>query len=94
MLKFEWLRKLADHAELEEEMVPGQPVVELLGEGRVLIEGHRGVSGYSEREIAVNTRIGVVKITGCNLKLTRMSVSRLIISGGISCVQLSRRTDA
>ena len=91
MPKFNWMRQVADHAELMDEVVPGQPVVELLGEGRVLIEGHRGVSAYSDQEIEVKTRLGVVRIYGCNLKLTNMSTYRLVISGSISCVYLAGR---
>ena len=92
MPKFQWIRQMADHAELLEEAMPAQPVVELLGEGRVLIEGHKGVCAYSDHEIDVKTRLGIVKISGCNLKLTNMSTQRLVISGVISCVYLSGRT--
>ena len=88
---FKWIRQVVDHAELMDEVIPGQPVVELLGEGRVLIEGHKGVVAYSDCEISVNTRIGVVAIAGCNLKLTNMSASKLIISGNVFCVQLAGR---
>lgn len=91
MPKYQWIRQLADHAELMDEVIPGQPVVELLGEGRVLIEGHKGVCFYSDQEIMVNTRLGIVKISGCNLKLTNMNAIRLVISGRISCVHLAGR---
>lgn len=93
MPKFHWMRQMADHAELTDEVLPGQPVVELLGEGRVLIEGHRGVSAYSDREIDIKTHLGVVRISGCNLKLTKMSAFRLVISGSISCVNLIGRKE-
>lgn len=91
MPKFHWMRQMADHAELMDEVIPGQPVVELLGEGRVLIEGHRGVSSYSDQQIEVKTRTGVVRISGSNLQLTNMSAYRLVISGKIVCVHLSGR---
>ena len=89
MSEFHWLRRMADHAALMDEVLPGQPVVELLGEGRVLVEGHQGISSYSDREILVKTRIGIVNIVGCNLKLTSMSADKLIISGSVSSVQLA-----
>ena len=91
MSKFHWMRQMADHAELADEVIPGQPVAELLGEGRVLIEGHKGVAAYSDQEITVKTRLGVVRIAGSNLKLTSMSAYRLVISGSISCVYLAGR---
>lgn len=93
MSRFHWMRRIADHAELIDEVLPGQPVVEVLGEGRVLIEGHKGVASYCDREISVKTKIGVVGIVGSNLKLTNMSASKLIISGDISSVQLAGRQE-
>lgn len=93
MPKFQWLRQIADHAELTEEAIPGQPVIELLGEGRVVIEGHQGVSGYRDDEISVKTQLGIVKISGCNLKLSHMSTYKLVISGRINCVHLAGGTE-
>ena len=88
---FSWMRRMADHADLTDEILPGQTVIELIGEGRVLVEGHEGISAYSNDKISVKVRYGIVKITGCNLLLTQMSTSKLIITGGISAVQLVRR---
>ena len=89
---FFWIRRLADHAELTDEILPGQTVIELIGEGRVFVEGHEGVSAYSGEEVCVQVRFGVAKITGSNLKLTQISKIQLIISGDITAVQLIRRT--
>ena len=88
MPKFHWMRRRADHAELVDESLPGQPVVELVGEGRVLIESHRGVSAYSDQCICVKTKLGIVRIEGCNLKLTNMSATKLVISGEIESMHL------
>ena len=90
--KFHWMRQAADHAELMNEVLPGQTVVEVVGEERVLIEGHEGVSGYSDCEICVKVEYGIVKIRGCNLKLTVMSKDKLVASGEVQCIQLIRRS--
>ena len=90
--KFHWLRNAADHAELIDEVLPGQTVVEVIGEGRVLVEGHDGVLEYSDLEICTKTWYGIAKIRGSNLKLTQMDISKLIIAGEISSLQLFRRT--
>ena len=89
---FFWIRRLADHAELTDEILPGQTVIELIGEGRVLVEGHNGISSYDDCEIYVKVHYGVVKISGSNLKLTQINKIQLIISGDITDVQLIRRT--
>lgn len=92
--RFHWIRQAADHAELMDEVLPGQTVVEVIGEGRVLIEGHEGVLAYSGCRICVKVLYGVAKIDGSNLKLTTMSKNKLVITGDVSCVQLHRRSKA
>ena len=91
--KFHWLRNAADHAELIDEVLPGQTVVEVIGEGRVLVEGHDGVLEYSDLEICAKTWYGIAKIRGSNLKLTIMDKNRLVITGMVQCVELLRRAD-
>ena len=90
---FHWFRKAADHADLLEEILPGQTVVEVIGEGRVLIEGHHGVSEYNDDEISAKVDYGVVKIYGCNLKLSQMDGNKLVISGIVKSIRLVRRTE-
>lgn len=89
---FSWIRRLTDCTELMDEVLPGDTIIEVIGEGRVLIEGHHGVTEYGEEKICVKTRLTVVEITGCNLKLSNMTSNKLIVTGEISSVQLQRGT--
>ena len=91
--EFSWMRRIVDHAELMDEILPGQTVIELLGEGRVLIEGHGGILAYSDEEIYAKVSYGVVEIVGCNLKLSYMDDTKLIVSGKITTVHLAWRED-
>lgn len=86
-----WLAVLAERARLEGEPLPGEPVVELAGDHRALIEGHMGVTQYSREKICVKVRYGVVAICGCNLELRHMSREILCVWGKIHSVQLERR---
>lgn len=86
-----WLDKLAEGMELPGEPIPGQPLVEIAGERRVLIENHSGVTHYSGDTICVKVRYGHVKVCGEGLSLTRMTKSQLVISGKIESVALIRR---
>ena len=83
--------RLAEMAELPGEGIPGQSMVELLGENRVLIEGHRGVREYSREKIGVNVKYGTVCICGCGLELAYMTAQQLVIRGRIDTVTLLRR---
>lgn len=82
---------LADRAELESEPMPAQPIVEVAGENRVLIENHRGVSAYCSERVMVNVAFGTVCVCGCGLQLIRMTREQLVIRGRIDSVSLHRR---
>ena len=86
-----WMRKLADGADLTMESLPGVPIVEVAGDGRVLIERHEGMTEYSRERICVKVSYGCVCVCGCGLELTRMSREQLVISGRIDSLQLVRR---
>lgn len=88
--RYIWER-LADGADLAAEPLPGQPIVEIAGDRRVLIENHFGVKEYSREKIAVKVKYGFVCVCGCNLELVRMTKEQLVISGRIDAVSILRR---
>lgn len=83
---------LLDHLDLPGETLPGQVLVEISGENRVLIEQHRGIREYSPERIGVCVRYGLVEICGSSLELRCMTKDQLIISGRIDSVTLKRRS--
>ena len=90
-LNFQWLRQAADRMDLTDEALPGETVVEVIGKGRVLVEGHQGVLAYSDSRVCVKVCYGVAEIVGCNLKLSNMSGNKLAVSGFVTTVNLHRR---
>ena len=86
-----WFEWIMDGVNLPGEAVPGQSVLELLGDNRVLIEGHRGVSQYGTEQIGVNLPFGMVCVSGCNLELNHMTRTQLVIRGSIDSIQVHRR---
>jgi len=84
-------QQLADAADLPGEDLPGQSIVEIAGDSRVLIEHHRGVSCYSTEQIGVKVTFGCVLISGCGLELAWMTKEQLVIRGRIDSVALQRR---
>ena len=80
-----------DQLDLPGETLPGQVVIEITGENRVLIEHHGGVREYSRGRIGVNVKYGIVQVCGSCLELRYMTKEQLVISGKIDCVQLMRR---
>ncbi|MGM9660662.1 MAG: YabP/YqfC family sporulation protein [Faecousia sp.] len=88
---YRFLERLADRAELETEPMPAQPIVEIAGDRRVLVENHGGVRAYSTERILVNVKYGAVCVCGCGLELIRMTKEQLVIRGRIDSVSLQRR---
>ena len=86
-----FLERLAEEADIGVDSVPGQPIVEIAGGARVLIENHLGVMGYSRERILVKVKYGCVSICGCGLELVRMTREQLVICGRIDTVALQRR---
>ena len=83
-----WLDRLADQADLPGE---AQPLMELAGDRRVLIEHHQGVTQYGSGCICVKVKYGLLSVEGCGLELARMSREQLIITGRIDQIRLIRR---
>ena len=82
---------LADSADLPGESLPGQCIVELMGDRRVLVEHHRGVQEYSRETIGVRVNYGVLQISGCDLELVQMTREQLIVRGTVHQLTLCRR---
>jgi sporulation protein YqfC len=84
---------LLDRLDLPGETLPGQVIVEIAGENRVLIEQHRGIREYTRERISVCVRYGMLEICGQGLELRSMSREQLIVCGQIDSVTLRRRTN-
>ena len=88
---YHFLEDLANSVDLPGETIPGQPIVEVAGERRVLIENHFGVVQYTQEQICVKVKFGEVSVCGCGLDLTRMTKNQLVITGRIDSISLVRR---
>lgn len=86
-----FLEELAMDPRWEAELIACQPIVELSGDRRVLIENHNGVGAYTQESISVNVKFGCVCVSGCGLELRRMTKEQLVITGKISGITLKRR---
>lgn len=88
--KEEIFYRLAYAADLLEEPIPGESLVEIIGTHRVLIENHRGVFEYGENLVRIKVKKGSVGIHGCHLELSRMSKGQLVISGNVTSIEFCR----
>ena len=86
-----WGQRIAHGAEQQGEVMPGVPLVELAGHGRVLIECHKGVTEYTGERISVRVKYGQIEVMGYGLELAVMTKERLVICGRIDGIRLHRR---
>ena len=83
--------RLTETTEMPGEVLPGQSVLELLGDKRILIERHGGVIQYSPEKIGIKLKFGTVCVCGCSLELIHMTQGQLVIQGRIDAITLHRR---
>ena len=86
----EMVERITDVAARTGEPILKQPLLELCGEHRVLIEHHKGVGRYSPEEINVKVRFGAITIEGTCLEICRMTVDQLVITGNIHTITLMK----
>ncbi len=84
------LQRLADSADLQEENLTVQPLLEICGNNRVVIEGHGGVTEYGTERICVRIKGGEYAVNGSGLTLCRMCNQQLLIRGSIQSVEIRR----
>ena len=90
MEKGKFWNAVADKSELSTELAPMQPIVELFGDNRVLIENHRGVYKYGCDEISVFMKYGRISVRGEKLSLALMTRQRIVICGCICSIELCK----
>lgn len=88
MRRKDMLERMTQAALCSGEPILKQPLVELCGAHRVLVEQHMGVGEYSSETVNVNVRFGRVVISGRNLEICRMTLDQLVITGEITSVTL------
>lgn len=85
-----FLQRLADSTDLAEENITAQPLLEVCGDSRVVIERHAGVTEYAKDRISVRVKGGEYCVMGQELSLCRMCDQQLLIRGKIDSIQIRR----
>lgn len=83
------LEKTAQLLDLPADAIAGVPKLELLGKQELRMEYHKGILAYGEQEIHISGGSYVVKVSGEHLELRAMTGLELLITGDISCVELT-----
>ncbi|WP_251447397.1 YabP/YqfC family sporulation protein [Vermiculatibacterium agrestimuris] len=82
-----FLEKTAQLLEVPGQVV-GLPKVELIGQGELRMENHRGILAYGREEILVSGGKLLIRVKGTQLELKAMNAGELLITGTILAVEL------
>ncbi len=89
-MKERFVKLFVDGADLPGESLPGQSLLELYGDNRVLIENHQGILEYGTQKIQVKVKYGCICICGQGLQLCRMQGQQLVIVGRVESIGINR----
>ena len=85
-------RSLAEHVArqltLPADAVAGMPRIELIGDGQLRVERHRGILAYDTSEVHIGAGRVTVRVRGFGMELRTMNRQELIITGRIVSVEL------
>lgn len=84
------LRNLSVLAGMSGEPAPGQTVIELFGDCRVLIENHIGIVAFNDAHVEVLVSCGCLRVTGAELCIALMTDRQVVITGRIYAVLLDK----
>lgn len=74
---------------ITEQVSAQQPLVEITGRNRILIEHHQGIFCCSEQEITIKMPYGRLRITGEALSVLIATSEQLLIAGTVIALMLS-----
>lgn len=72
---------IADTMRMPKDVVMDLPVISVCGDREIYIENHKGLAGYTDSEIRIKMRGGVMRVVGSSLKIIVMEYDRMVING-------------
>ena len=72
-------RKIDEILEIPIELSTNNPKITITGFERLFIENYKGILEYQEYFVRISTHIGIINISGFNLKLEEMTTDDLLV---------------
>jgi sporulation protein YqfC len=76
--------------EIPKEVYENVPKITSVGFEDMIIENYKGILEYEDYYVRINTQIGIINITGFNLKLEKMTGDDIKIIGKIESIEIER----
>lgn len=87
--RLRFLERTAEMFDLPADGIAGVPRLELVGDGELRVENHKGILAYGREEIHISGGIYLIKIAGRELELRAMTGVELLITGTITQISLA-----
>lgn len=82
------LEKTAELFDLPADALAGLPRLELVGDGELRIENHRGILAYDAQEIHVSGGPFLIRVIGSGLEVRAMTGFEMLVTGKVSRIEL------
>lgn len=79
---------ISEALELPVDIMMNLPKLTLIGNIQLSILNHKGIIEYTEKDIRVNTKTGIFKITGEDLEIKTILSEEIIIVGIIKKIEI------
>lgn len=79
---------LTDALELPLDIALDLPKITILGNKKVDISNHKGIIEYTEELIRINSKIGIIKISGNSMTIKNILLEEINIDGNIEKVEI------
>ncbi|MBZ2175731.1 sporulation protein YqfC [Schnuerera sp. xch1] len=79
---------ISEALELPKDIVLDLPKIIMVGNIQLNISNHKGIIEYTQEILRINSNIGVIKISGNNLKLKTILSEEIIVRGNIEGIQI------
>ncbi|MCM8710410.1 sporulation protein YqfC [Clostridium sp. SYSU_GA19001] len=77
---------LAQRLDLPRDVVMNIPRITITGDNEITIENHKGVILFEEKEIKVNSNVGLITVYGYGFEILFMGGTTLTLSGKFKSV--------
>lgn len=79
--------RVADAWGVPKDVIMNIPRLTISGDSEVYVENHKGILCYTNTEIRISTSMGIIKICGKKLYITRIRLEDILISGKFSKIE-------
>ena len=84
-----FLERAAEVFDRPADALAGLPKVELVGDGELRVENHKGILAYGREEIHISGGVYIIKVVGQELELRAMTGLELLITGKVLQISLA-----